>query len=342
MPTLSALVAALLLAASQQAQPPPAFYQLVVHPIVEPEPAEDEPTPDEDELALDPAEEQAAALPPSRIRTYDFDSWQSSASAAWSAARPLRRLSIAADDALTTACTGTEAGAAIIDLRSGRRWLGGSAALRPIRSVVKAPLALAAITQAERDGTLDDPELAEQTQAAVAHGDNDAATALYDRIDGSAGLADLYLRLDLPRLADQLHPWAWGLAQANPADLADLAAAFATSPNISETARQRILDLMLETDQKLRWGAVAAPENWQLAVRTGLFYEEGAGLHLNSAALWLDPAGTPRYAIAIITHDDHRGRRASWNCQYHVGRAISQALAQRSAIARVNEFAVNP
>ena len=335
MHTLSALIAALLLAAAQQAQPPPAAYQLVSHPIVEPV---DEPESAEDELTLDPDEEQVAALPPPRIRTYDFDSWRGGASAAWSAARPLRRLSVAADDALTTACTDTEAGAAIIDLRSGRRWLGGSAALRPIRSVVKAPLALAAIIQAERDGTLDDPELAEQTQEAVAHGDNDAATALYDRIDGSAGLADLYLSLDLPRLADQLHPWAWGLAQANPADLADLAAAFAASPNISELARQRILDLMLETDQRLRWGAGAVPEGWQLAVRTGLFYEEDfyeedAGLHLNSAALWLDPAGAPRYAIAIITHDDRRERTASWNCQYHVGRAISRALSQRSAIA---------
>ena len=328
--TLSALIAALLLAAAQQAQPPPAAYQLVSHPIVEPA---DEPESAEDELTLDPDEEQAAALPPPRIRTYDFDSWQGGTSAAWSAARPLRRLSVAADDALTTACTDTEAGAAIIDLRSGRRWLGGSTAPRPIRSVVKAPLALAAIIQAERDGTLDDPELAEQTQEAVAHGDNDAATALYDRIDGSAGLADLYLSLDLPRLADQLHPWAWGLAQANPADLADLAAAFAASPNISELARQRILDLMLETDQRLRWGAGAVPEGWQLAVRTGLFYEEDAGLHLNSAALWLDPAGAPRYAIAIITHDDRRERTASWNCQYHVGRAISRALSQRSAIA---------
>ena len=329
--TLSALVAALLLAAAQQAQPPPAYYQLVEHPIIEPEPAEDE-------LALDPDEEDALALPPPRIRTYDFDAWQGRASNAWSDARPLRRLSVAADDALTTACAGTEAGAAIIDLRSGRRWLGGSAAPRPIRSVVKAPLALAAITQAERDGTLEDPELAEQTRQAVAHGGNDAATALYDQIGGSAGLADLYLTLGLPRLADQLHPWAWGLAQANPADLADLAAAFAASPNISETARQRILALMLETDPRLHWGAISAPENWQLAVRTGLFYEEDAGLHLNSAALWLDPAGAPRYAIAIITHDDHLGRPASWNCQYNVGRAISEALAQRSTIVPLNPW----
>lgn len=328
--TLSALVAALLLAAAQQAQPPPAYYQLVKHPILEPEPAEDE-------LALDP-DEEAVALPPPRIPTYDFDAWQGRTSNAWSDARPLRRLSVAADDALTTACTGTDAGTAVIDLHSGRRWLGGSAALRPIRSVVKAPLALAAIIQAERDGTIEAPELADLTREAVAHGDNDAATALYDQIDGSAGLAHLYLSLDLPRLADQLHPWAWGLAQANPADLADLTAAFAASPNISETARQRILALMLETDQRLHWGAISAPENWQLAVRTGLFYEDGAGLHLNSAALWLDPAGTPRYAIAIITQDDHLGRPASWNCQYGVGRAISEALAQRSAIVPLNPW----
>lgn len=331
MPTLSALIAALLLAAAQQAQPPPAAYQLVVHPIVEPELAEDEPA--EDELVLDPDEEQAATLPPPRIRIYDFDAWRGRASAAWSAARPLRRLSIAADDALTTACAGTEAGAAIIDLRNGRRWLAGSAALRPIRSVVKAPLALAAFIQAERDGTLENPELTGLAHQAVAQGDNDAATALYDQVGGSAGLADLYLNLDLPRLADQLHPWAWGLGQVNPADLADLAAAFAASPNISEPARQRILDLMLETDQSLRWGAIAAPENWRIAVRTGLFYEEDAGLHLNSATLWLDPAGAPRYATAIITSDDHLERVASWNCQYNVGRAISQALVQRSAIA---------
>ena len=67
--TLSALVAALLLAAAQQAQPPPAYYQLVTHPILEPEPAEDE-------LTLDPDEEDALALPPPRIRTYDFDAWR--------------------------------------------------------------------------------------------------------------------------------------------------------------------------------------------------------------------------------------------------------------------------
>lgn len=352
---LAALAVALLFAAAEQVIPPPITYRLVEHPIHQPEelPSEtalEETAPDDEELALapdpeeaelDPAEESPAeepvetpaapALPPPIIRTYDFADWRGRTSPAWSSARPLRHLSIAADDALRTACNATEAGAAVLDLRTGRRWLGGSSVPRTIRSVAKAPLALAAILQAEREGASDDPELAEQTAGAVSRGSNDAATALYDRIGGSAGQAELYRRLGLPRLADQVHPWAWGLSTANAADLADLLAAFAASPEISEQARRQLLDLMLRTNTDLHWGAIAVPDDWQLAVRTGLFYEEpDNGLHLNSAALWLDPAGAPAYAIAIISQDDHFERRASWNCQYHVGQSISAALADRA------------
>lgn len=346
---LAALAAALLFAAAGQIIPPPISYRLVEHPIRQPEeppaetaPADDELTlaPDPEEAALDPGEElaeapeetpDAPALPPPIIRTYDFADWRDQASPAWSRARPLRHLSISADDALRSACNGTEAGAAVLDLRTGRRWLGGSAVPRTIRSVAKAPLALAAILQAERDGTLDDPELAEQTAGAVSRGGNDAATALYDRSGGAAGQAELYRRLGLPRLADQVHPWAWGLSTANAADLVDLLAAFAASPEISGHARRLLLDLMLRTDSNLHWGAISPPDDWQLAVRTGLFFEEpDNGLHLNSAALWLDPAGAPAYAIAIISQDDHFEREASWNCQYHVGQSISAALVKRA------------
>lgn len=343
--TLAALAAALLFLAAEQVVPPPITYHLIEHPIrpseeppAEAEPADDELTlaPDPEEATLDPdqgsndaADEAPAipALPPPIIRTYDFADWRDRTSPAWSDARPLRHLSIAADDSLRTACNGSEAGAAVIDLQSGRRWLGGSATPRTIRSVAKAPLALAAIFQAERESAPDDPELAEQTAAAVSRGSNDAATALYDRIGGPTGQVELYRRLDLPRLADQVHPWAWGLSTANAADLADLLAAFAASPAISEQARERLLNLMLNTDQNLRWGAISVPEDWRLAVRTGLFFEPG--LHLNSAALWLDPAGAPAYAIAIISQDDHYEREASWNCQYYLGRSISTALAKR-------------
>lgn len=323
---------------------------------------------------------------------------------AWRSALPLWTLSAQAHAAIYTGCPATDAGVAVIDLRTGDRWIAGNQSLRPIRSVVKAPIALLSLLDAETSQPPnDDPptpqtsaaaadagQTADQTtpadpdpaddqppetstapaagnapeekpdqasdevlpaasdppppsaappfnldaalSAAVVHGNNDAATALLRRAGNMPALRDLYRTLNLDRLANQAASGFWGLGQANPADLADLAADLARSPEIPEPVRARLLDLLISTRQSQRWGIINAPPNhWNIAVRTGFWPDEEQGQALNSIAIWIPRNAPPRYAAAIMLQDRSPEKLEAWTCQTRITAPLAQTLHRRAA-----------
>ena len=300
----------------------------------------------------------------------------------WRSALPLWTLSTQAHAAVYTACHGTDAAVAVIDLRTGDRWIAGSQTLRPIRSVVKAPIALLSLLHAEATDAPDaagtdqptarpdsaatdsdseqDELLAQDADEAadkdagedaddaqppqpqpfnldrsladaVIFGDNAAATALLRRAGNMPALRDLYRRLGLPRLAEQAASELWGLGQANAADLADLAAALARSPEIPEPVRSRLLHLLIATAPSQRWGIIdAPPEHWTIAVRTGFWPDPERGQALNSIALWIPNTGQPRYAAAIMLQDRSPERLEAWTCQQSIAQPLGRALHHRA------------
>ena len=97
----------------------------------------------------------------------------------WRSALPLWTLSAQAHAAIYTGCPATDAGVAVIDLETGDRWIAGNQSLRPIRSVVKAPIALLSLLHAETsEPPNDDPPISQAPATAAGTGQTaDGATA---------------------------------------------------------------------------------------------------------------------------------------------------------------------
>ena len=125
--------------------------------------------------------------------------------------------------------------------------------------------------------------------------------------------------------------FSWGRGRGRPADVAATFAVLATAADISPAVREDGFELLRNVIDAQRWGAAdppAALHGWSALVKTGQFVQPREGLRFNSAAIWLDAAGHPRYIVAIMAAEQ-RDWGVTIQRQDLIGAAIGAAIAAR-------------
>ena len=225
-------------------------------------------------------------------------------------------------------------GVAVIDLDHGLEWRGGDAGPFALHSVVKLPIAWLALTR------LNDAEpepaaaakLRRQIGLMVTHSANEPVEPILRYIGGMEALGEYYELLGVPELQSGLHPRRWGIGTASAGGVARLYAALANSPVASTEVQREGFALLARVPNYLRWGAKNVPpslEGWQSLIKTGWFLWRETEMRVNSAAIWLDPEGRPRYVIVMMfsgNTDDSQAQRL----QNRIGAELGSALAARA------------
>ncbi len=170
--------------------------------------------------------------------------------------------------------SGSIAGAAVYDLRTGTVWSGGHPGPYALHSMIKPPLAWAVMTDAhEQERELTDLQR-EALFYMVAWSQNPDVNTLLGMIGGLPGLNSYYERWGVPVLAELQHQRRWGSGRAKPGDLAQLYAALALSTEVPEAVRDEGLDLLRAVVPEHRWGA-SIPKGrligWESLIKTGNF-----------------------------------------------------------------------
>ncbi len=224
-------------------------------------------------------------------------------------------------------------GVAVIELDTGREWHGGDADEFALHSLVKPPIAWLALTRLSNTDAESQSaaKLRRQIDMMVTHSANEPVPPLLEYIGGIETLGEYYEWLGVPEMASGLHPTRWGIGTATALNVARLYAALATSANVSERVRHEGLELLARVPRDLRWGADRPPESlagWQSLVKTGWYLWRETEVRINSAAIWLDPEGQPRYVIVMMLSGQIEARRAQ-ALQNRIGTVLGRALAER-------------
>ena len=227
--------------------------------------------------------------------------------------------------------TSRRIGVAAIDLVDGQLWVGGDAGTFALHSVAKAPIAWLTLDAAERRGEALSPTLEFKLQQMIAWSDNEPVPLMLEYIGGLPALGDFYRAHELDGMVEHFHAFSWGRGRGRPADVAATFAVLATADDISPAVREDGFELLRGVIDAQRWGAAdppAALHGWSALVKTGQFVQPREGLRFNSAAIWLDAAGHPRYIVAIMAAE-----QTEWGVTLQredlIGAAIGAAIAAR-------------
>ncbi|MQY06399.1 serine hydrolase [Actinomadura macrotermitis] len=157
-----------------------------------------------------------------------------------------------------------ERSVAVLDRRSGHRSVSGGELRFAAASVVKVNVLVALLLREERLTTEDTAAAAAMIQAS----DNDAASALWQRIGGAAGLAEVNRGLGL---RDTVPDPAWGRTMTTAADQIRLLEVLVDAESPLGQAEQRYaLELMEGVREDQRWGVGAlAGDGETAAVKNG-------------------------------------------------------------------------
>lgn len=225
-------------------------------------------------------------------------------------------------------------GVAVIDLDRGLEWHGGDAGPFALHSVVKLPIAWLALSLLHEA----DPEsgsatkLRRQIRSMVTHSANEPVEPVLRYIGGLKALGEYYEALDVPEMRAGLHPHRWGIGMAPAGAVARLYAALASSPIAPAEVRREGFELLAKAPDYLRWGAKKLPaslDGWQSLIKTGWFLWGETEMRINSAAIWLDADGRPRYVIVMMFSGKTEAGRAQ-ALQNRIGVELADALAARA------------
>ena len=243
------------------------------------------------------------------------------------AERPLCDLSNQAQALINR--TGARIGVAVADLTVGELWIGGDRDTFALHSVAKAPIAWMALAAAEARGEPLTARLADQMRQMISWSSNTAVPPLLEYVGGLDVLREFYDSLHLESLVANFHDHSWGRGRGTPSDVAAAYGQMAASERFSPAVRERGLALLKGVATEQRWGATTAPlRGWRTLVKTGQFAVKGEGLRLNSAAIWLDEWGRPRYVVVIMAANQrHWG--LTMERQTRIGEAIAAGVGVR-------------
>jgi beta-lactamase class A len=158
-----------------------------------------------------------------------------------------------------------------VDLATGAE-VEGPDDQEPLRSasIIKVAIAVAFLRQ-EPDPSEADEALLE---AMIENSDNDAATTLYDRISGEAGLQAV---LDSLGMTDTTPAPSWGFTTTTAADLAKLFTAVAMGEALPEAGTTRLISMMQTVEGDQTWGiADAVVAGTPVAVKNGWYPDTDA------------------------------------------------------------------
>ena len=227
--------------------------------------------------------------------------------------------------------TSNRIGVAAIDLVDGQLWVGGDAGTFALHSVAKAPIAWLTLDAAERRGEALSATLEFKLQQMIAWSDNEPVPLMLEYIGGLPALDDFYRAHELDGMVEHFDEFSWARGRGRPADVAATFAVLATAADISPAVREDGFELLRNVIDAQRWGAADPPtalHGWSALVKTGQFVQRREGLRLNSAAIWLDAAGHPRYVVAIMAAE-----QTEWGISLQrqdlIGAAIGAAIAAR-------------
>ena len=225
--------------------------------------------------------------------------------------------------------TGARIGVAVADLAAGELWTGGDRGTFALHSVAKAPIAWMTLAAAEARGEPLTARLADQMRQMISWSSNTAVPLLLEYAGGLEALREFYDSLHLESLVANFNDYSWGRGRGTPSDVAAAYGQLAASGRFSTAVRERGLALLEGVAAEQRWGATTAPlRGWRALVKTGQFAIEDEGLRLNSAAIWLDEWGRPRYVVVIMAANQrHWG--LTMERQTRIGDAIAAGVGAR-------------
>ncbi|MEV4760577.1 serine hydrolase [Micromonospora sp. NPDC049559] len=123
-------------------------------------------------------------------------------------------------------------------------------------SIVKADILAAVLWHAQQDNTKISSTDRERARKSITQSDNDATTALYNRIGGKPGLTEANRAFGMK---ETTAAESWGRAQTTAADqIRLLTAVTADDGPLDETSRDFLFDLMSQVEKDQDWGITAA------------------------------------------------------------------------------------
>ncbi|MGW4462632.1 serine hydrolase [Micromonospora sp. NPDC004704] len=136
-------------------------------------------------------------------------------------------------------------------------------------SIVKVDILAALLLRAQEKGEQLTATDRQRARPMIVISDNNAASALYQKIGKVAGLTAANRTLGLVETKPNVH---WGMTTTTAADQVRLLAAItATDSPLAPASRAMILDLMSQVDKTQRWGVPAAAT----AQTTGVYVKNG-------------------------------------------------------------------
>ncbi|MBI4495282.1 MAG: serine hydrolase [Chloroflexi bacterium] len=218
--------------------------------------------------------------------------------------RPLADLSPAAASYLD-ARPGSIAVAVVVP-RHGAVYTANGEALFPLASVAKVVIMAALLDRASRAGRDLAPEERDLLEPMITVSDNEAATALWADLGGSAGVDAFVRATDLAEIEPSSGP-DWGASRASARAVALLLARLVDGELLPEPFRGLALDLLTRVDPAQRWGVGAVASTSLVppplvGIKDG-WYPDEDGWWVNSAGFVqaAEPVGT--YTLAVLTRE---------------------------------------
>lgn len=135
-------------------------------------------------------------------------------------------------------------------------------------SSIKVPIMLAFFGMTESQGREPDDDEMNLLTAMIEHSDNDAASALYNEINGAEGLANYLQQIGVSGLAPE--DGTWGYSQITPKAMVDLLTHLQQGTILTADDRATALDLMQHIEVDQRWGVGdTAPDGATVSMKNG-------------------------------------------------------------------------
>ncbi len=200
--------------------------------------------------------------------------------------------------------------AGLYDITDHTTWLLNGAATQATGSIVKVDILAALVQQAEVDHAPFTPKEEQLASDMIEYSDNDAATTLWDRAGGPAGIGVVNRRLHMSNTELSTcvqcpgFPWpGWGLTTTSATDqLALLRSIVLRGSPFSSNDRRYIQGLMEHVTPSERWGISAGtPPNATVALKNGWLplNESDTDWQVNSVG-WVHGLGRD-YLLVVLT-----------------------------------------
>jgi beta-lactamase class A len=146
-----------------------------------------------------------------------------------------------------------------VDLTTGATYRYGATSGMRTGSIVKLYILETVLLRHQKAGTKLGEEERELATRMIENSDNDAATALWNEIGGSAGLRKAAAELGVRNTVFDPEG-RWGLTQTDAPDFIALLRNLTSARALNTASRKYILELMEDVEPDQRWGVSAAAD----------------------------------------------------------------------------------